>query len=463
MASNKRSGTVLASGFLLGITLVAGVRKLLGSTASPKPESESESEPEPEPEPHRLKTSIEPQPHTPDKLDINNFRPGPLPEPLPYQPKAEHSLPATSRSRLGQLAVFASGLAVGAVVVVGAWMTLGPAKLPTTNIPKTGISALQPLAVAPQQLTTCPLKPVAAVSGEKDGRFPIHVDVTGLIAADIGSFIVMGKEFAASGQPRDAEAALLMACRVADKLRGADSVETADAKSQLARHYANLALEGNSGAESNEATESNKSNYAELLKRAERLYSDSSQIYVAKYSANHEKSRFAAEGLAAVRQTLAQAETTRTVKSAPALQKITQEKTSIPNTEPVKLAEAESPKVSRLPAPRVSPKKDELAKLAVPASPAELNATPWPRPSFDCTQAYSLTEKMICSDAELAQLDRELGRIYARAKNATSDPAAFRRWNNEEWKMRESICRDRECLLRWYAQRREQLINDVKG
>ena len=68
---------------------------------------------------------------------------------------------------------------------------------------------------------------------------------------------------------------------------------------------------------------------------------------------------------------------------------------------------------------------------------------------------------MICSDAELARLDRELGRVYARAKNVTVDAAAFKRQNNEEWRRRESACRDRECLLGWYAQRRDQLLGDI--
>ena len=86
-----------------------------------------------------------------------------------------------------------------------------------------------------------------------------------------------------------------------------------------------------------------------------------------------------------------------------------------------------------------------------------------PQPSFDCTRARSPAEKLICSDAELAQLDRDLGRIYARAKSAAVDSAAFKRQNDQEWRRREATCRDRRCLLEWYAQRRDQLMSGIEG
>jgi uncharacterized protein len=79
------------------------------------------------------------------------------------------------------------------------------------------------------------------------------------------------------------------------------------------------------------------------------------------------------------------------------------------------------------------------------------------RASFDCGKARSRAERIICSDGELARQDRELGRLYARARDAAPDSAAFRRQNEQEWRRRETTCDDRECLLRWYAQRRSQL------
>jgi len=72
-------------------------------------------------------------------------------------------------------------------------------------------------------------------------------------------------------------------------------------------------------------------------------------------------------------------------------------------------------------------------------------------------------EKLICSDPELAQLDRKLARVYARAKYVTSDRAAFRRRQDQEWLKRRSLCRDRSCLLSWYLERREQLMQNIEG
>ena len=112
------------------------------------------------------------------------------------------------------------------------------------------------------------------------------------------------------------------------------------------------------------------------------------------------------------------------------------------------------------PLPKPQPGRVELAQAA-PSAGRKPGATERPRPSFDCGKARSVPEKMICSDAELARVDRELGRVYARAKNSTANSAAFRRQNNAEWRRRESTCRDRECLLRWYAKRSDQLSNDI--
>lgn len=116
------------------------------------------------------------------------------------------------------------------------------------------------------------------------------------------------------------------------------------------------------------------------------------------------------------------------------------------------------------PAPRTKPAPRKL-EAPVTAAPQLRQATgdaSVPTPSFDCSRARSRPEQIICSDAQLAQLDRELSRLHARARNASSDAAAFRRQNDQEWRDRESICRDRECLLRWYAHRRDQLLNDIE-
>ena len=363
-----------------------------------------------------------------------------------------------------QAAIFVSGLVVGAVVISGAWMLLGPSAAPTPATAKIAVAPPASVASAsvppPAQLAICPLQPAVAVAGEKDGRFLLQSDLSGNTAADTASFIVLGKEAAAAGRSRDAEVAFLMACRVADKLKGAGSVESADAKYQLGWHYEWRAQDAGSAAGASRT---------ELLRRAELLYSDSAKAYLAKYGEAHEKSRFAADGLAAVRQTLAKADVVQPAPvptlpaTVPALTPVPVQPAQAPAarpTEPVAAARENAPQPSRPSAPKPQLRRDEPARAAMP-TPQQPGVAARPSPSFDCNKARSTPEKLICSDAELARLDRELGRVYARAKNSTYDSPAFRRQNNEEWRWRESNCQKRECLLRWYAHRRSQLVNDI--
>ena len=198
----------------------------------------------------------------------------------------------------GQLALFASVfLFVAAAAVVGAWMLFFTDAAPSFNNAKTAAPLPSPAELAALQVVGCPAQPIAAVAGDKDGRFPMQADESGLIAADIASFLILGQAALAAGRGRDAEVALLMSCRIADKLKGSASVESADARYQLGRHYTELALqESPAGA----------ANRPELLARAKALYAGSLLAYAARFGDGHEKSRLAADGLASTRQTLAQ-------------------------------------------------------------------------------------------------------------------------------------------------------------
>ena len=318
-------------------------------------------------------------------------------------------------------------------------------------------AAFKPIAQGGLPIDACPLQPAVAAAGVKDGQLPLQADVSGLTATDIGSFLVIGKQSAAAGRPRDAEAAFLMACRVADKLKGTGSVESADARYQLGAHYRALALAAGTTLAGHDQ--------AELLQRAEGLYADSLPGYVAKYGNSSDQAKQAGEGLSAVRQALA--------RPPPSAQ-------PVPDGLPVQASAADAtgrviradaatseanPPLSPTPAPQPQTRKVETARVA-PETPPTFQApglSGGAGPSFDCRRARSNTEKMICSDAELARLDRELGRAYTRAKNTTPDPAAFQRQSELEWRRRETICQDRGCLLRWYAYRRSQLVSVIEG
>ena len=337
------------------------------------------------------------------------------------------------------------------VAISGAWLLPDFLGL---RIPGKLAATASALPQASGQVVTCPLEPASAVAGGQDGQFPFQPGVPGLTAADMATFLVIGNSAAASGRPRDAEVAFLMSCRLADKLKGAGSVESADGKLLLGAHYARLATGPDVPGDTGDAAR------PELLRRAEFLYLDSLRIYSAAYGPADEKSRVAADGLAAVRQSMA-----RSALAAPA--RALQHAGAPPSpagsiAEPVQAAEL-PPTQATPPSPVVARAAPVRAESPDAAQPQAKSPGMRADASFDCSRARSVSEKMICSDAELFQLNHEVGRVYARARDAAPDRADFGRRNEIEARRRESICRDRGCLLRWYAYRRDQLLREVQG
>ena len=77
--------------------------------------------------------------------------------------------------------------------------------------------------------------------------------------------------------------------------------------------------------------------------------------------------------------------------------------------------------------------------------------------TFDCTKARSPSEVLICNDPQLSKMDDALGALYWRAKSHVSDPVAFKKQTNAEWRIREKTCVDRQCMIDWYQRRTAQL------
>lgn len=238
------------------------------------------------------------------------------------------------------------------------------------------------------------------------------------LPGQVASLLLQGKEAVASGRPRDAEASFMNACRTASVDPSGDAaLEMADAKYQLARLYSHSAAGTSRDA---------------LRAQARELLTASLQTYTAKFGDKHEKTRFAAQALAELGG----------AGSAPVLARA-EKPTAKPTPQPP--AAPAAPKVAKAPEPAAEPPKPTVARAARE------------QPSFDCARARSASEKIICADDDLARQDRELGKVYARAKRASPDPRAFQRESDAEWARRESNCHDRDCLQRWYAHRREQL------
>lgn len=82
--------------------------------------------------------------------------------------------------------------------------------------------------------------------------------------------------------------------------------------------------------------------------------------------------------------------------------------------------------------------------------------------SFDCTKARSVAEKLICHDVDLSERDDELAVLHKRAKAMAPDQRAFNSESVRQWKLRESTCTDKICLLAWYDKRTAFLNELIK-
>ena len=363
-----------------------------------------------------------------------------------------------------QWAYFAAGLLLGAVASASIVLLLHPASRQDTARaanPTSQAEAPQSPESPLSQRAVCPSEASLPPAGDTDGQFEVKNDLSGNSARDVTVLITLGKEAAGAGRIHDAEVAFVMSCRVAEKFAGPGSLEYADAKYQLARHYTSVA---------NNAAAATGANRGEMLQLAERLYSDSLQRYRSSYGDGDERSRLAIQGLASARQMLAQVQPQAQAQSgAPAQPKAEpqQQPERQPHTQALAQAQQQSQAAaeSQLQQQEPAVSNPEPSPPAPPSAEASSGQTQAarvrPNPSFECRKARSVNEKLICSDAQLAQLDRELGRLNVKARSLSSNRAAFKRRSDAAWHQRETSCRDRECLVKWYAQRRAQLNHEI--
>ena len=74
-------------------------------------------------------------------------------------------------------------------------------------------------------------------------------------------------------------------------------------------------------------------------------------------------------------------------------------------------------------------------------------------PSFDCAQATVRAEQLVCADALLSLLDRELAQAVSDAERKVTDPTALLR-DQDDWRARvRDACQTLTCLERVYTRR----------
>ncbi len=89
--------------------------------------------------------------------------------------------------------------------------------------------------------------------------------------------------------------------------------------------------------------------------------------------------------------------------------------------------------------------------------PRSVAAPGGPRTSFNCRRAHAVVTRLICGDPELAALDRELSRRYARV--VAAQPRSLRELQDGEvdFLNRRGRCTTGACVADVYQQRLEEL------
>lgn len=143
------------------------------------------------------------------------------------------------------------------------------------------------MAAAP---SSCAFEPMLESTGAGDGQFVLAPALASHRSSDPAPFLAVADEAAREGKARDAEVALIAACRIASQA-GATSAPVADVQTRLARHYAEIARQQPDGRAR-----------TTLLERAESLLGETVQTYAAALGQEASKTRLAQQRLASLRQ-----------------------------------------------------------------------------------------------------------------------------------------------------------------
>lgn len=300
------------------------------------------------------------------------------------------------------------------VVVIGAVLTHSPRSTPPSHSqvrpPVAVLSALaedRPAIAVEDPLvrpTTCLFDPIVPPRGTADGKFDADAALR-VGAARPTAYFAVAQEAVAQQRMRDAETALIAACRAAGMGAPIASVAVASAQERLARLYSALASQDRS--------------QPDLAARARELQAESLAGYTTVLGLSSSRTRMASLRLAQL-------------TAAPAREAAV---TYAPDEAGVATATmgAEAAPI------RVAP--EALSRRTAPAlQSAPCSATSQP-----------------CGDADLAQASDDLQRLRAQARQVTDDPEGFQR-RTDAARVRRDACTDTACLRRWHASRRAELL-----
>jgi hypothetical protein len=186
-------------------------------------------------------------------------------------------------------ALLALGSALVLLLAFTLWPSGRPARVAPAAAPEAVAVPIASVPAAPAQPSACPSVATVTAKGPGDGRFAADAALSVGQAVAPRAFLSVAKEASREGRPRDAEVALIVACRLAAGEPPAASVALADIQQALGEHYAAAA-----------AAEPLADVQTALRQRAQQMLAASSSNYVQVLGGQASKSRLAAKRLESV-------------------------------------------------------------------------------------------------------------------------------------------------------------------
>jgi hypothetical protein len=252
----------------------------------------------------------------------------------------------------------------------------------------------------------CDFEALIPVGSAADGHARAEHPFPGGPRAKAKVFLRAANEAAARQRPRDAEVALIAACRQNELASAKPTVPLARVLGLLGERYL-LAATGDHPLEVRES----------LLARARHVLASSADVYAVALGPNASRSRQARQRVLDLEQ-----DTLVAADVAP-------------------------------------PAKPARAEAVIEARRAPARKAVAPRPSAELPEAAEPARipRRVDSDPELRQLASDLARLRAQAEAVSDDPAGFRQ-RAEQAQAQRDQCRDAACLQGWYARRKRELL-----
>jgi hypothetical protein len=202
---------------------------------------------------------------------------------------------AKNRSLKVGVGLAAAAFAVVAASVVGLWMIVSrfasERHVPPPPIVQRADPAQAPAPVAAAKPAgPCDFDPLVPAQAPGDGRFDLDAALAGPTPPNAKAFMAVADEMAAQRRWRDAEVALIAACRAATPKVGSRGVPVANAQSRLGQFYVDYAQREPHGPRD------------EARARAQALLAASAATYEAVLGKQSSRTRMAAKRAAALAQ-----------------------------------------------------------------------------------------------------------------------------------------------------------------